>query len=97
MFDILPVDIEIKIYKYYFNNNVLPDLIKKIKMKDYYKNCVLPELVNIAIMDQAARLINSTISTISNSILDNDDNEVLDKFFYELVYVHTNNLSDIFV
>ena len=85
MFDILPIDIEIQIYKYHFNNNVLPELLKRVKMKDYYKNSVLPELINIAIMDQAARLINSIISINGingiNGINDININEVLDKFF----------------
>jgi hypothetical protein len=93
MFDNLPVDIELLIYKTYFSKTVIPELgveAKKVSLKNYYSKTLLPELVSYAIMEQAARIIYSTY--------DNGYTEYykLDAIFYHLIQLHNDKILDIF-
>ena len=92
--NILPIELENLIYKNYFSNNVIPDLMNTIitaKNKKYFSQFVLTKMVLYSIMEQATRLINSVVH------IPTEQSSKIDSMYYELIHIHTLGLLDIFV
>ena len=88
MFDTLPIDIEIIIYKKYFTHTIIPDLYKI-----YFRNNVIPQVIDLAIKEKSGRLINNYIS---DTIITASQLHVLDNLYYFLIELHSNKYVDIF-
>jgi len=101
MFPNLPEDLERTILRKYFIVFIVPSLNSdSIKRKNEFREKVLPLIINEAIMDKAARIVNSllTDSGLSDEyVLTHPDNiDQLDKMFYSFVNVHKSGNLDIF-
>jgi hypothetical protein len=96
MFDNIPIEIELYIWKLYYNSEVLPN-IKLVRIernaKEYYCE-LLPEIIDLSIKEKASKILNSIIVFDSSTISDNIAE--LDRMYYELVYLHKNKYYDIF-
>lgn len=96
MFNCLPMDIEFYIYKTYFSNFVICDLLNAHK-KQYPYTCrkiSLQKILDIPIKDKASEIINSLIDT--NVVLDDSNIAQLDSMFECLVKLHKDGLFNIF-
>ena len=89
MFNTLPIDIEIIIYKKYFTHNIIPEFYKI-----YFKKNVIPEVIDIAIKEKASRIINNCY--IYDTIITASQLHVYDSLYYFLIELHSNNYVDIF-
>lgn len=96
MFDCIPPELELYIWRIYYNSEIIP-YIKSIKIekntKENYR-LLIPFIIDYSIKEKAARIINSIIS--KEIIRDPDNLESLDLMYYNLVNVHKNDLFDIF-
>ena len=88
MFDTLPIDIELLIYKHYFTHTIIPELYKI-----YFKKKVIPSVIDLATKEKAGRLINSYIT---DKIIIASRLNVLDSLYYFLIELHKNKYVDIF-
>ena len=93
MFDNIPIEIELYIWKLYYNSEVLPNInlvhIER-NAKEYYSE-LLPEIIDLSIKEKASKIVNSII--VFDSI---DSIAELDRMYYELIYLHKNKYYDIF-
>lgn len=96
MFDNIPLELELKIWRYYYNTEVIPYIkLKYIEniTKRLYKS-ILPEVIILSVKEKAARIINSIIS--KEYTVDNNNIRTLDDMYYNLVNIHVCDMYDIF-
>ena len=97
MFDNIPIEIELYIWKLYYNSEILPN-IKLVRIernaKEYYSE-LLPEIIELSIKEKASKILNSII-LLKNNITIPDNIAELDRMYYELIYLHKNKYYDIF-
>ena len=97
MFDNIPIEIELYIWKLYYNSEILPN-IKLVRIernaKEYYSE-LLPEIIDLSIKEKASKILNSII-LLKNNITIPDNIAELDRMYYELIYLHKNKYYDIF-
>ena len=97
MFDNIPIEIELYIWKLYYNSEILPN-IKLVRIernaKEYYSE-LLPEIIDLSIKEKASKILNSII-LLKNNITIPDNIAELDRMYYDLVYLHKNKYYDIF-
>ena len=97
MFNLLPEDIELLIYKKYFSKEVIPGVIIKSTLKinqRLRRRIFLNELRDYSIFRKAGNIINSLID--KRVTMDEYNVSKLDEMFYSLVNLHKNSLFDIF-
>jgi hypothetical protein len=96
MFDNIPPELELKIWRYYYSTEVIPyiklNYIENIT-KRLYKS-ILPEVIILSVKEKAARIINSIIS--KEYTIDNNNIRTLDDMYYNLVNIHVCDMYDIF-
>ena len=96
MFDYIPSEIELCIWKFYYNSEIIPQ-IKLIGIernnKLIYKS-LLPYIIELSVKEKAARIINSIIQ--KDIIVTSDNIRSLDDMYYNLVNIHNNDMYDIF-
>ena len=97
MFDNIPIEIELYIWKLYYNSEILPN-IKLVRIqrnaREYYSK-LLPKIIDLSIKEKASKILNSII-LFNNNITIPDNIAELDRMYYDLVYLHKNKYYDIF-
>jgi hypothetical protein len=97
MFDNIPIEIELYIWKLYYNSEILPN-IKLVRIernvREYYSE-LLPKIIDLSIKEKASKILNSIILFDSNITIPDNIAE-LDRMYYDLVYLHKNKYYDIF-
>ena len=97
MFDNIPIEIELYIWKLYYNSEILQN-IKLIRIqrnaREYYSE-LLPKIIDLSIKEKASKILNSII-LFNNNITIPDNIAELDRMYYDLVYLHKNKYYDIF-
>lgn len=98
MFYFIPEDCERLIYKNYYCNHVIPELVFKIKeinTKNHFNENVITELKDSAVYTKAEKIINSIID--KKNIERTIDNFIrIDEMFYTLVDLHNQGIFDLF-
>jgi len=101
MFEVLPIDIELLIFRKYFSGSVIPDLEEYFQRKsldgirEYFTEVVLYGVEYKAIALKVGKLINSVIP--GNIEWDHDSSHKVDKMYYEIFNLHVRKKYDIFV
>jgi hypothetical protein len=97
MFDNIPIEIELYIWRLYYNSEILPN-IKLVRIernaREYYSE-LLPKIIDLSIKEKASKILNSIILFDSNITI-SDNIAELDRMYYDLVYLHKNKYYDIF-
>lgn len=97
MFDNIPIEIELYIWKLYYNSEILPN-IKLVRIqrnaREYYSE-LLPKIIDLSIKEKASKILNSII-LFNNNITIPENITELDRMYYDLVYLHKNKYYDIF-
>lgn len=86
---LLPIELQQKIYKFYFQLNVLKELNVR-----YYYMTVLPDFYFNSIKEKSARIINKELSKRQIN-LDPSLSNLFDPIYYNLVYSHIDKEIDI--
>ena len=101
MFELLPTELELLIFRKYFTMTLLPELKEHFEkksldvLKEYFTEVVLYGVEYKAISLKVAKLLNSVID--QNIIYDVDTEIKLDKMYYEIFNLHVKKKYDIFV
>ena len=66
------------------------EISKQQVIKSYYSMVLLPELIKYAVMEQAARLVNSIYYDSYTELYK------LDAIYYHLIELHNDKIMDIF-
>jgi hypothetical protein len=92
MFPDLPPDIELLIYRFHFEREVIPEMIKRIKLKRYFKYKMLPEFMDKSIFIKSRQIIHSSYK----QILTTENNHVFDNMITNVIQIHKHGHFDIF-
>ena len=92
MFLDLPQDIELLIYRFHFEREVIPELVKRAKLIFHFKNKILPEFIEKSILMKSQQIIYSTFKQL---ILP-ENNHVFDNMITNVIEIHKHGHFDIF-
>lgn len=88
---LLPIELQQKIYKFYFKTYVLKELNVR-----YYYMTVLPDFYFNSIKEKSAKIINKELSKRQIN-LDPSLSDLFDPIYYNLVYSHIDKEIDIWI
>jgi hypothetical protein len=92
MFPDLPQDIELLIYRFHFNLEVIPELVKRVNLIFHFKNKVIPEFMDKSIFMKSKQIIYSSFKQI---ILP-ESIHVFDNMITNVINIHKHGHFDIF-
>jgi archaellum biogenesis ATPase FlaH len=92
MFLDLPPEIELLIYRFHFEREVIPEFIKRVDLKRNFKNKVLHELMEKSIFIKSQQIIYSTFK----HILTTENIPAFDNMIRNIVEIHNYGHYDIF-
>jgi len=99
MFDRLPAEIELLIYKKYSDGNVLPELTGlNNKLKCTFRCEVLPQVVLLSILEKVGKIVNTLIPDGTSAETINDPVNIcrLDEMYCTILKTHLEGNYDIY-